>query len=116
VAAHEPPTAVCSCKHYEGEILWPAFHKKKDRPGLYENKVKTTTPAGSVLADSMRTFHRGTAFLDEGARVGHFISYSTAKPRCMEITGWPEQGIFSSFAAWLENAAPEERELIGFPS
>ena len=73
-------------------------------------------PAGSVLADSMRTFHRGTAFLHEGARVAHFISYATAKPRCMEITGWPEQGIFSSFAAWLENAAPEERELIGFPS
>jgi hypothetical protein len=34
----------------------------------------------------------------------------------MEIIGWSEQGIFSSFAAWLENAAPEERELIGFPS
>ncbi len=73
-------------------------------------------PAGSVLADSMRTFHRGTAFLHEGARVAHFISYATAKPRCMEITGWPEQGIFSSFAAWLKNAAPEESELIGFPS
>jgi hypothetical protein len=34
----------------------------------------------------------------------------------MGIIGWPEQGIYSSFAAWIENAAPEERELIGFPS
>jgi len=34
----------------------------------------------------------------------------------MGIIGWQEQGIYSSFAAWIENAAPEERELIGFPS
>jgi hypothetical protein len=81
VAAHEAPTAICSCQHYKDEILWSAFYKKKDRAGLYENEVKTTMPACSVLADSMRTFYRGTAFLNEGARVGHFISHSPAKPR-----------------------------------
>lgn len=116
VAAHEAPTAVCSWQHYKDEVLWPAVYKKEDRPSLYDNEVKTTMPAGSVLAYSMRTFHRGTAFLDEGARVGHFISYAPAKPRWMGIIGWPEQGIYSSFSAWIEQAAPEERELIGFPS
>ena len=116
VASHEAPTAVCSWQHYKDEILWPALYKKKDRPGLYENEIKTTMPAGSVLAYSMRTFHRGTAFLDEGARVGHFIAYAPAKPRWMGIIGWPEQGIYASFAAWMEKATPEERELIGFPS
>jgi|TARA_B110000971_G_scaffold220781_1_gene265467 hypothetical protein len=116
VAEHEAPTAVCSWQHYADEILWPAFHKRQDRPSLYDHEVKTTMPAGSVLAYSMRTFHRGTAFLDEGARVAHFVSYAPAKPRWMGIIGWPEQGIYPSFYNWLENATPQERELIGFPS
>ena len=116
VAAHQAPTAVCSWQHYKDEVLWPALYKREERPGLYENEVKATVPAGSVLAYSMRTFHRGTAFLGEGARVGHFISYAPAKPRWMGIIGWPEQGVYSSFAGWMAQSTPEERELIGFPN
>mgnify|MGYP001579941851 FL=1 len=116
VAAHEAPTAVCSWQNYKDEILWPPVHTKADRPSLYENEVKATVSAGSVLAYSMRTFHRGTAFLEEGARVAHFVSYAPAKPRWMGIIGWPEQGIYPSFSAWMEKATPQERELIGFPA
>jgi ectoine hydroxylase-related dioxygenase (phytanoyl-CoA dioxygenase family) len=115
VKENQAPTAVCSWQHYEDEILWPPVYSREDRPELYDNEVRTTVPAGSVLAYSMRTFHRGTKFLEEGARIGHFISYSPAKPRWMGIVGWPEQGVYPSFSAWMESASPEERELIGFP-
>ena len=74
VAIHQAQTAVCSWQHYRDEILWPAVYKPSQRAQLYENEVKVTVPAGSLLAYSMRTFHRGTAFLQDGARVGHFLS------------------------------------------
>jgi hypothetical protein len=116
VAAHEAPTAVCSWQHYRGEILWPALYDRTQRTELYEHEVKVTVPAGSVLAYSMRTFHRGTAFLDEGARIGHFISYAPKAPKWMGIVGWPEQGVHKSFSAWMERATVEERDLLGFPA
>ena len=116
VAIHQAPTAVCSWQHYRDEILWPAVYKPSQRAQLYDNEVKVTVPAGSLLAYSMRTFHRGTAFLQEGARVGHFISYAPKRPKWMGIVGWPEQGVYQSFSAWVEQATLEERELIGFPA
>ncbi|RPG29111.1 MAG: hypothetical protein CBC52_005680 [Gammaproteobacteria bacterium TMED92] len=116
VAAHEAPTAVCSWQHYKNEILWPAMYQPEQRPQLYDNEVKVTVPAGSLLAYSMRTFHRGTAFQAEGARVGHFISYAPKGPKWLGIVGWPEQGVHKSFTAWMEQATLEERELIGFPA
>ena len=109
------PTAVCSWKHYKDEILWPTAYEEKDRAELYENEVKVVVPAGSVLAYSMRTFHRGTSFNEEAARVGHFITYSPAKPKWLGIVGWPEQGVYGSFQKWMAGASLQERELLGFP-
>ena len=34
----------------------------------------------------------------------------------MGIVGWPEQGVYRSFSAWVEQATLDERELIGFPA
>ncbi len=110
------PTAVCSRKHYPERILWPSVYSPEERPVLYENEVKATVPAGSVLAYSMRTFHRGTRFKREGGRIAHFISYSPAKCPWVGIVGWPEQGVYGSFQRWIEAASVDERELLGFPA
>ena len=63
----------------------------------------------------MRTFHRGTSFNEEAARVGHFITYAPAKPKWLGIVGWPEQGVYGSFQKWMAGASLQERELLGFP-
>ena len=42
------PTAVCSWKHYQEDILWPTAYEKEQRSELYENEVLATVPAGSV--------------------------------------------------------------------
>ncbi len=115
VRLHQAPTAVCSWKHYRDEILWPTSYTLEKRPELYKNEVKITVPAGSILAYSMRTFHRGTAFLSDGARIGQFVTYAPRAPRWLGIVGWAEQGQYSRFAPWIENATPDERELLGFP-
>lgn len=115
VSIDQAPTAVTSWQAYRDELLWPAAHTRDERPALYDKEVKVTVPAGSLLAYSMRTFHRGTAFQADGARVGHFISYAPKNPRWMGIVGWPEQGVHAGFASWMVQASPAERALVGFP-
>ena len=110
------PTAVCPHEHYADELLWPPVYSPEDRSELYEKEIKATVSAGSLLAYSVRTFHRGTAFTKEAARVGHFISYSPANCPWMGIVGWPEQGVRRAFGSWIEGASVEERSLLGFPA
>ncbi|MEC7370643.1 MAG: phytanoyl-CoA dioxygenase family protein [Pseudomonadota bacterium] len=110
------PTAVCSWQHYKDEILWPTAYEKQKRASLYENEVKVIVPAGSVLAYSMRTFHRGTAFKRAGARIGEFVTYAPSGCPWLGIVGWAEQGVHQSFQDWVETATVEERNLLGFPA
>lgn len=109
------PTAVCSKQHYPERILWPTTYTSEQRTELYDNEVKATVPAGSVLAYSMRTFHRGTAFQKDGARIGEFVTYAPKFP-WLGIVGWPEQGVHKSFRIWVERASVAERALLGFPA
>ncbi len=109
------PTAVCSWQHYPEKIRWPAHCSREDRPSLYDNEVKVTVPAGSLFTYSMRTFHRGTPFLEEGGRLGQFIAYAPAAWKWLGIVGWSEQAIRPEFRAWIERATPEERTTLGFP-
>jgi ectoine hydroxylase-related dioxygenase (phytanoyl-CoA dioxygenase family) len=109
------PTAVCSKTHYPDDLLWPAMHTPGERPELYSHEVLATVPAGSLLAYSVRTYHRGTTFTRESARVAQFISYAPAGCPWVGIVGWSEQAIRSDFRSWIEQATLAERSLLGFP-
>ena len=116
VTEDRAPTAVCSRQHYPERILWPAFYRREDRPALYDNEVRVVVPAGSLLAYSMRTFHRGTPFKAEGGRLAHFITYAPAAWKWLGIMGWSVQAIKPEYRPWIESATLAERELFGFPS
>ena len=116
VTADLGPTAVCSREHYPERILWPAHYVKEERPSLYENEIKVTVPAGSLLIYSMRTFHRGTAFTGEGGRLGMFVSYAPMAYKWMGIVGWSQEAPRPEFRHWLERASVVERTSIGFPA
>lgn len=115
VSENQAPTAVCSRQHYPERILWPSFYSREDRPALYEHEVRTVVPAGSLLAYSMRTFHRGTAFRAEGGRVAQFITFSPADCPWLGIVGWPEQAVRPEFTDWIAAATLDQRALMGFP-
>ena len=115
VTADHAPTAVCSWQHYREELHWPAIHERNERPDLYAAEQTVTVRAGAVLAYSMRTYHRGTAFKGVNARVGHFITYAPRNCPWLGIVGWPEQGVHQSFHRWVEQSSLEERALLGFP-
>lgn len=115
VTINHAPTAVCSWQHYPDTVRFPAFFSREQRPDIYENEEKVTVPAGGMLIYSMRTFHRGTPFLDEGGRIGMFVTYAPAAWKWLGIVGWSAQAIRPEFARWVAQATPEERTMLGFP-
>tara|TARA_E500000331_G_scaffold65726_1_gene60362 strand:- start:5468 stop:6361 length:894 start_codon:yes stop_codon:yes gene_type:complete len=116
VTAECGPTAVCSKTHYPERILVPAGYTREQRPEIYDNEVKVTVPAGSLLIYSMRTFHRGTAITgDNHGRLGMFVTYAPREGRWMGIVGWPVSAGKREFRQWIEQATVDERTAIGFP-
>ena len=95
------PTAVCSWQHYKDEVQWPSAYTREERSELYDNEVMATVPAGAVLAYSMRTFHRGTAFKAHNARIGQFVTYAPAAWKWLGIIGLSEQSIRPEFRALI---------------
>jgi hypothetical protein len=115
------PTAICSNKHYRDDIILSRTCSRADRPELYANEKKMALSSGSILMYSLRTYHRGTRFLKDVGRIGHWVSYSP--------TAWPWLGTdgLSKYAGnlratpdrfhnWIEPATPEERTAMGFPA
>ena len=116
VTLESGPTAICSKQHYSERILVPGMWKKEDRPELYENEVKVTVPAGSLLLYGMRTFHRGTAILGKNhGRLGMFVTYAPKACRWTGIVGWPVSAGRREFRQWIERASVVERTALGFP-
>ncbi len=110
------PTAVCSTEHYPERLRVPYHHSRESRPALYDNEVKVTVKAGAVLAYSMRTFHRGTAFREDAGRIVAFVTYAPAAWKWLGIVGWSVEAIRPAFRYWVESATPAERNLLGFPA
>jgi ectoine hydroxylase-related dioxygenase (phytanoyl-CoA dioxygenase family) len=110
------PTAVCSKQHYPERILWPPGFKREDRPELYDNEVKVTVPAGSLLMYSMRTYHRGTAFTGHKGRLGMFVTYAPKACKWMGIVGWSVSAPKPEFREFMERTSVEARTALGFPA
>lgn len=115
VTENHAPTALVPWQHYQDEIHWPIVHSPEQRPDLYTHEVLATVPAGSVLAYTTRTYHRGTAFKADVGRVAQFISYAPKHCPWMGIVSWPAQGVKKSYHRWIEDSSIAEREMLGFP-
>lgn len=115
VTPKHAPTAVVSWTHYHDETHWPIIHTREERPDLYAAETLAVVPAGSVLAYSTRTYHRGTAFTGPGGRLAQFISYAPQDCPWVGIVGWPAQGDRKAYRRWIEQSSVSEREMIGFP-
>ncbi len=115
VTAAHAPTAVVPWEHYRDEVHWPIVHTRDDRPDLYAEEELAIVPAGSVLAYSTRTYHRGTAFTADVGRVAHFVSYAPKNCPWLGIVSWPIQGVKKSYHRWVETSSLAEREMLGFP-
>ena len=115
VTESHAPTAVVPWEHYRDEVHWPIVHSRRKRPDLYEKEVLGIVPAGSVLAYSTRTYHRGTAFTEDVGRLAHFISYAPRNCPWLGIVSWPIQAVKDSYHEWMAQSSLEERGMLGFP-
>lgn len=111
------PTHVVSKQHAPPGPCRARVRARSDSPDLYCHEVPVTAPAGSVLIYSMNTWHRGTAMTaTEGARFSHHTGFRRQDaPWCGQFT-FVGQGGRPEMDAFLVNANPRQRALVGFPS
>ena len=112
------PTYVVS-KEHTGHLLTDGhrFHSRHEFPELYAVERPATVPAGSVLIYDMRTFHRGSAMrAAEGVRFSQFTAFHTTGPGWLGSTSFQGTGGSAEMDAFITQASPRERDLIGFPA
>jgi len=113
------PTAICPKDYYRDDYILSRVCSQTDRPELYANEIKATVSAGSVLMYSHRTYHRGTKFLKDVGRIGHWISYSPTAWQWLGRDGLSKYGGnlrgTEFLRPWIESATAEERTAMGFP-
>ncbi|MCL4421654.1 MAG: phytanoyl-CoA dioxygenase family protein [Actinobacteria bacterium] len=110
------PTYVVSQQHTKADPLVPFFRPRTEFQDLYSNEIPVTVPAGSALLYSMRTFHRGSAMhASEGVRFSHHMSWRNARMRWAGQCTFQHDGGRPEMDRFLEQATPEQRELVGFP-
>jgi hypothetical protein len=92
---------------------WPARH---DHPELYEAEESGAGPAGTVVAYSIDTFHRGTALTaPRGARYTIHVSYRAAGTEWGHRYAWANRTHEPAWSAFVERASPRQLLLLGFP-
>jgi hypothetical protein len=118
VTEDDGPTRVVPRGLTEGEFLHPGERTRAERPDLYEQELKATAPAGSVLIWSMRTFHRGSEILaKQTARFSHFLVWRAAANNWMGYQAWPRDShTFPDLERFIGRATPRQRELLGIPA
>jgi Phytanoyl-CoA dioxygenase (PhyH) len=83
---------------------------------LDDHEVAAVGPAGSVLAYSADTVHRGSSMTEPGA--GRFFFNLAYRPAGVDWVGalpWPRRGIEPTIAPWIESLDERQLRAIGFP-
>ena len=86
------------------------------RVRLDEHEVAAVGPAGSVLAYSADTVHRGAAMTEPGA--GRFFFNLAYRPAGIDWVGalpWPRRGIDPAMTGWIEALDLRQLLAVGFP-
>ena len=86
------------------------------RPDLYRNEVVAAGPAGTVVAYTNRTFHRGTQLTSpRGARYTLHINFRPAQSEWQSRHSWLRQANSAGWQAFVERASPRQLALFGWP-
>jgi hypothetical protein len=112
------PTHVVSRQLTNHLPAWPNWLSRSDVPEMYEAEVSAAGPAGTVLAYSPATFHRGTAMTaSRGARYSLHINFRPAAAEWANRHGWAEKAspFRPGWNQFVEQASPRQLGLFGFP-
>lgn len=94
----------------------PHGYRRDERPDLYDAEVSGAGPAGTLVAYSTETFHRGTAISDpEGSRFSLHISYRHADNYWTNRVGWGDRSYDRHWNQFAERLSLRQLLLFGFP-
>lgn len=86
------------------------------RPDLFDREVRATGPAGTVVAYTNRTFHRGTELTaPRGARYTIHVNFRPAASEWQARHSWLSQANEDAWHDFVRRASPRQLELFGWP-
>lgn len=94
----------------------PHAYLPSERPEWYAAEVPAAGPAGTVLAYSVDTFHRGTAMrAPRGARYTMQVNFRAAANEWMTRHSWGDRSFEPAWTPFVHRATPRQLQLFGFP-
>jgi len=94
----------------------PTWVSPTARPDLYEHEVQAAGPAGTIVAYTNRTFHRGTQLtVPRGARYTLHINFRPAGSEWQSRHSWLRQANAPGWQAFVGHASPRQLALFGWP-
>jgi ectoine hydroxylase-related dioxygenase (phytanoyl-CoA dioxygenase family) len=86
------------------------------RPDLYDAEVSAAGPAGTVVAFTPDTLHRGTALTRPGgARYSMHLSFRVAAAEWAQRQAWADRSHEPAWYRFVEQATPRQLALLGLP-
>ena len=94
----------------------PTWLSTSGHPELYEHEVSAAGPAGTVVAYSNSTFHRGTELtMPRGARYSLMANFRPAGNDWNTRHSWQQHANTAEWHAFVKRASPRQLELFGWP-
>jgi hypothetical protein len=95
----------------------PEWVSEEGHPDLYKHEVRAVGSAGTVVAYTNRTFHRGTQLrAPRGARYTLHVNFRPAASDWQARHSWVRTSNSQAWHAFVEAASPEQLALFGWPA
>jgi hypothetical protein len=110
------PTHIVPLPVTAGVPALPHGYLRPQRPEFYERERSGTGPAGTVVAYSTDTFHRGTEITaPRSARFSAHASYKHADNHWTGRHSWGDHSFHPDWNPFAEQATARQLQLFGFP-
>lgn len=110
------PTHIVPLPVSAGVPALPHGYLRPERPEFYEHEISGAGPAGTVVAYSTDTFHRGTEITAPGsARYSAHVSYKHADNLWTGRHSWGDHSFHPDWNPFVEQASLRQLLLFGFP-
>jgi Phytanoyl-CoA dioxygenase (PhyH) len=110
------PTHVVPLPVTAGAPALPHGYLRSERPSWYERERSGAGPAGTVVAYSTDTFHRGTEITaPRSARFSAHVSYKHADNHWTGRHSWGDRSFHPHWNPFVEQASTRQLLLFGFP-
>lgn len=96
--------------------LLPNWRDRSVAPELYEHEVSGAGPAGTIVAYSIDTIHRGTNMVaPRGARYTLHVNFRPAAAEWYDRHPWAGRSNLRAWREFVGRASVRQLELFGFP-